>query len=144
MWAHAHTLRVLRWWPLQRYTQIALWVILAPVFGAIQAIASLSVIMLSVGDLGSHDLRRVLGILALVYGGGWFVPVLVVSDLALLRRSLSRKEFGCYILLIAVTALVIGLLMSGILAMIGYPTTACAILLYGFLFRKRVQPSATN
>jgi hypothetical protein len=122
---------------LKRYAQTALWAILAPVFGAIQAVASFSVIMLSVGDLGSHDLRRVIVGLSLAYGSGWFIPALVVSDLAMLRRSLSRKEFGRYILLIALTALVIGLMTSGMMVMLGYPTTACAILLYGFIFRKR-------
>jgi hypothetical protein len=74
---------------LKRHTQVALWVILAPVFGAIQATASFSLIMLSVVDLRNHDLPRVLVGLSLAYGGGWFIPALIVSDLAMLRRTLS-------------------------------------------------------
>ena len=113
-------------------------------FGAIQGLASFSLIMLSVGDLGSHDLRRVLLGLTFVYGGGWFLPALVVSDLGMLRRTLSSGEFLRYTSLIAITALVIGLLMPGVLLMIGYPLTALAILLYGFVHRKRRTTEASH
>lgn len=92
--------------------------------------------MLGVRDLASSDLRRLLLGLSLVYGGGWFLPALVVSDIAMLRRSLSVAELRRYVRLIAITALIVGLLMPGMMVMIGYPTTACTILLYGFLHRK--------
>jgi hypothetical protein len=122
---------------LNRYTQLALWIVLAPIFGAIQALASFSLIMLPVRDLGSHDLRHVLFGLTFIYGGGWFLPALVVSDLGMLRRILSSRELGRYVSVIAITALVIGFLMPGMMVMLGYPTTALAILLYGFVHRKR-------
>jgi len=74
--------------------------------------------MLSSGDLGSHDLRRVLLGLTFIYGGGWFLPALVASDLAMLRRTLPGSEFGRYVSLIAMTALVIGFLMPGMMTML--------------------------
>jgi hypothetical protein len=122
---------------VNRYVQIASWLILAPVFGLVQALASFSMIVLRQADLGSHDLRQIVLGLALVYGGGWFIPALVVSDLALLRRTLSRNEFRRYISLIAITSLIVGFLTPGMMVMLGYPTTALAILLYGFLYRKQ-------
>jgi hypothetical protein len=122
---------------VNRYIQIASWLILALVFGLVQALASFSMIALHQGDLGSHDLRRILLGLALVYGGGWFIPALIVSDLALLRRTLSRNEFLRYTSLIAITALIVGLVMPGMMVMLGYPTTALTILIYGFVYRRR-------
>jgi hypothetical protein len=84
------------------------------------------------------DLHRILTGLALVYGGGWFIPALLISDFLLLRRTLSRLAFARYISLVAVTALLVGLCMPGMLLMIGYPITAAAILGYGFLHRKKL------
>ena len=122
---------------MNRYVQITLWIFLAPLFGLFQALASFSIIGLRQGDLGSHDLHRILLGLALVYGGGWFIPALVIADLALLRRTVTRGEFLKYTSLIGITAIVIGLLMPGMMVMLGYPTTALVILVYGFLNRKR-------
>jgi hypothetical protein len=99
--------------------------------------ASFSLLMLQGGDLSNSDLHRILLGLALVYGGGWFIPALIISDLFLLRRTLSRRDLARYILWIAITALLVGLLMQGMLAMIGYPLTALAILGCGFLHRKK-------
>jgi hypothetical protein len=129
---------------LNRYTQLGLWILLAPIFGAIQALTSFSLVMLSVGDLGSRDLRRVLLGLTLIYGGGWFLPALVAADLAMFKRTLSRSEFRRYVFWIAITACVIGLLMPGVMLMIGYPVTALAILLYGFLHRRGRSPEASR
>lgn len=122
---------------MNRYIQIAAWVFLAPLFGAIQAVAGFSFLMLHWGDLGNSDLHRILTGLALVYGGGWFIPALLISDFLLLRRTLSRLAFARYISLVAVTALLVGLCMPGMLLMIGYPITAAAILGYGFLHRRK-------
>jgi hypothetical protein len=129
---------------LNRYTQLVLWIVLAPIFGAIQTLASFSLIMLSVRDLSSHDLGRVLLGLTFIYGGGWFLPALVVADLGMLRRILSSSELGRYVSVIAITALVIGLLMPGMMVMLGYPLTALAILLCGFLHRKRHATEASR
>jgi hypothetical protein len=93
--------------------------------------------MMQYGDLGNSDLHRILMGLALVYGGGWFIPALVISDLFFLRRTLSRREIAHYASFIAIVALLLGVLMGGMLVMIGYPMTAVAILGYGFLHRKR-------
>jgi hypothetical protein len=122
---------------VSRYKQIVLWIILGLLVGAIQSVASFLPVMVEKGDLGSRDLRLVLAGVALVYGGGWFVPALLVSDVAILRRTLSRDEFSRYTLLIAVTAVFIGICMPGMMLMLGYPTTACLILAYGFMYRKR-------
>ena len=122
---------------MNRYIQIALWILLAPLFGLIQALASFSIIALRDGDLGNHNLHRLLLGLTFVYGGGWFIPALMVSDFALLRRTLSRNEFRRYISLIAITALIVGLVMPGMMVMLGYPTTALVILVHGFIYRKR-------
>jgi hypothetical protein len=124
---------------VNRYVQIVIWLFLAPLFGAIQAAASFSFLMLQHGDVGNPDLHRILTGLAFVYGGGWFVPALVISDLFFLRRTLSGREVGRYASSIAIIALLLGLLMPGMLVMIGYPTTAAAILVYGFLHRRRVR-----
>jgi len=122
---------------VNRYTQIAICVLLAPVVGAIQAMASFSLLMSQHGDLGNSDLHRLLTGVVLVYGGGWFLPALLLSDLFLLRRTLSGRNFARYILLIAFTALLVGLVMQGMLLMIGYPITALAILGWGFLHRRK-------
>lgn len=102
-------------------------------FGTIQGVASFLLPMLRYGDLGSPDLLWILAGLALVYCGGWFIPALIISDLFMLRRTLSPRDFRRYTLLIAITTLVMGLLMSGMMVILGYPMTACAILGYGFL-----------
>src|SRR5262249_4775409 len=91
------------------------------------AVASFSLVLLQHGDLGSPDLHRILKVFALVYGGGWFIPALVVSDLFLLRQTLSGRDFARYTLLIGLAALLLGFLMPGIVVMIGYPITAVAI-----------------
>jgi hypothetical protein len=122
---------------VNRYIQIAIWVFLAPVFGAIQSVASFSFLILHHGDLGNSDLHCVLKGVALIYGGGWFIPALVISDLFLVRRTLSGRDLARYILSIAVTALLVGLLMQGMLLMIGYPITALAIVACGFLHRRK-------
>jgi len=121
---------------VNRYIQVAIWVFPAPVFGAIQAVASFSLVLLQHGDLGSPDLHRILKVFALVYGGGWFIPALVVSDLFLLRQTLSGRDFARYTLLIGLAALLLGFLMPGIVVMIGYPITAVAIVGCAFLHRK--------
>jgi len=78
---------------VNRYIQVAVWVFLSPVFGAIQAVASFGFVMLKRGSGDSPDFSRLLTGLALVYGGAWFIPSLVASDLFLLRRTLSRQDF---------------------------------------------------
>jgi hypothetical protein len=45
---------------------------------------------------------------------------------------------------IAITALVIGLLMPGMMVMLGYPLTALAILMYGFVHRERHATEASR
>lgn len=122
---------------MNRYIQIAAYFFLAPLFGVIQGVAGFSSLILRYGELGNSDLHRILTGLALVYGGGWFVPALLISDLFLLRRTLSRLEFARYISSVAVTALIVGFCTPGMLLMIGYPITAGAILGCGFLHRKR-------
>ena len=87
------------------------------------------------GDNGGF--YRMLTGLAVVYGGGWFIPALLVSDLFLLRRTLSRQDFARYISIIIVIGLLAGLVMPGILVMIGYPVTAAGIVGCGLLFRKK-------
>jgi hypothetical protein len=122
---------------VNRYYQLAGWVLFAPVLGAIQAVASMLPVMVQHGDIGNPDLQRVLTGLALVYGGGWFIPALLTSDLFMLKRSLSRRDLASYASAIAITALVIGFLLPGMMLMLGYPLTACAILLCGFWHRKK-------
>lgn len=121
---------------LKRYTQFVLWVILAPTVGLVQAIAAFAGVMMRFGSLGNADLHRLFLGLSLIYGGGWFLPALLFSDLAMLRRPLPFRELRRYILLITVTAIVMGLVMPGMMVMLGYPTTAVVILLYGFLHRR--------
>jgi hypothetical protein len=55
----------------------------------------------------------------------------------MLRRTLSGKEFLRYVSLIAINALAAGFILPGVMVMLGYPTTACAILVYALIFRKR-------
>ena len=91
---------------------------------------------------GSRDLHRVFWGLTLVYGGGWFIPALLISDFFLMWRGLSWGDLKRYALLTAITALVIGLALSGMMLMVGYPLTAVSILVLGFLLRKRPQVSS--
>jgi hypothetical protein len=122
---------------MNRYYQLTIWVLVAPVLGAIQAVASMLPVMMQHGDFGNPDLRRIMAGLALVYGGGWFIPALLISDLFMLKRRLSRRDLMSYALAIAITALVIGFLLPGTMVMLGYPLTACAILVCGFWRRKK-------
>src|SRR5713101_3434757 len=110
---------------------------MAPVFGAMQVAAGLSIPILQHGDLGNPDLHRLIGGVALVYGGGWFISALLIADGLMLRRILSRSELVRYLALIAVIAVAVGFLLPGMLLMVGYPLTACAILVCGFVYRKR-------
>ena len=101
---------------MKRYTQIASWILIAPLLGAIQAVASLFVPMIQHSNLGNHDPRLTLLGLALVYGGGWFLAALLLSDVLLLSRPLARHEFVRYLSVMAVTAAGIGLLLPGMMA----------------------------
>jgi hypothetical protein len=123
--------------PVNRYVQVVIWVLLTPVFGVIQGAAGSLFVMLEHGDLGNPDLHRLLTGLALIYGGGWFLPALLISDFLFLRRTLSRREIARYASFITMVAILLGLLMPGVMVMIGYPMTAVAILGCGFLHRKR-------
>jgi membrane associated rhomboid family serine protease len=122
---------------MNRNYQLASWVLFAPVVGAIQAVVGMLPAMIQHGDLRNPDLQRVLMGIALVYGGGWFIPAFLISDLFMLKRRLSRRDLTSYALAIAITALVIGFLLPGMMVMLGYPLTACAILVCGFWFRKK-------
>jgi hypothetical protein len=104
---------------------------------AIQALASFLPVMIEKGDLGSHDLHRLLLGLTLVYGGAWFIPALLISDFFLLRRRLSSNDLRRFGIFTAITALAIGLVLGGMLAAIGYPVTAMVILVLGLIHRKR-------
>ena len=117
---------------------------MAPALGLVQAVAAFAGVMLWHGNVGNADLHRVLLGLSLIYGGGWFLPALLFSDLVMLRRSLSYKELRRYTLWIAITVVVVGLVMPGMMVMLGYPTSAGAILLYGFLHRKAVSAVANE
>lgn len=67
---------------LKRYTQFVLWVILAPALGLVQGIAAFAGVMMRFDNLGDADLHRLFLGLSLIYGGGWFLPALLISDLA--------------------------------------------------------------
>lgn len=122
---------------MNRYRQAGIWILWAFVLGAIQALASFLPVMIERGNLGSLDLHRVLYGVALVYGGAWFIPALLVSDLFLVKRTLSWRDLTRIGILTAILALVIGLVLGGMMAMIGYPATAISILVLGFVHRKR-------
>ncbi len=120
---------------MKRYQQILLWVLAAPLLGLVQASASFLAVLARGAEAGA--LRLVISIAA-IYGTGWFLPALLLADVALIRRSLSWKGLGSFVGLSAAIAAVIGLLTPGMMVMIGYPLTALAILLLGALLRKRV------
>ena len=69
--------------------------------------------------------------------GAWLLPALLVSDLFLVKRTLSWRDLTRFGILTAILALVIGLALGGMMAMIGYPATAISILVLGFVHRKR-------
>jgi len=127
---------------VNRYRQAIIWIPWAFVLGAIQALASMTPVMLERGDPSSRDLHRVFWGLTLVYGGGWFIPALLISDFFLMWRGLSWGDLKRYALLTAITALVIGLALSGMMLMVGFPLTAVSILVLGFVLRKRPQVSS--
>jgi hypothetical protein len=120
---------------------LASWIVMAPLLGGIQAIASFLVPMLQHGDPGNRDLRTLLVGLSVGYGGAWFVPALVLSDVLVLRRVLSRSDYGRYIRALALAAGGIGCVFPGILVMVGYPLTAAAILGCGFWYRRPTEPT---
>ena len=79
---------------VNRYRQAIIWIPWAFVLGAIQALASMTPVMLERGDPSSRDLHRVLYGLTLVYGGGWFIPALLISDFFLLQSDAVKLLRG--------------------------------------------------
>ena len=121
---------------MRRSVQFVSWIVVTPIHGAIQAIASFVVPMLQHGDLGNHDLRTLLVGVSVGYGGAWFFPALVLSDVLFLRRALSPSEYGRCIGTLALAAGGIGCVLPGMLVMLGYPLTAAAILGCGLWYRR--------
>lgn len=121
---------------MHRYQQILLWIVLAPAFGIVQAFVSFSWLFLRGAEPATWKLVVSIGA---VYGTGWFLPTLLLVDVALIRRVLSYAAFRSFILTVVVAAGVIGLLTPGMLVMIGYPITALATLLLGVVRRQRTQ-----
>jgi len=121
---------------LSRYTQIILWIVLAPVLGLIQGLTS--ILLYEHGHaLRSADTWETFAMISVFYGACWFIPSVVLSDLIFIRRALTVIELKRYIGVCVVCALVIGMLSPGYLIMIGYPITACAILATAYTNRKR-------
>jgi len=120
---------------MRRSAQLASWIVVAPILGAIQAIASFFVPMLQHRDLGNRDLRTLLVGLAVGYGLAWFFPALSVSDILFLRRVLSPSDHRRYIRALALAAGGIGCVFPGILVIVGYPLTAATILSCGFWYQ---------
>jgi len=109
----------------------------------IQALAGFAVIM-RWKELGTPDLHRLLFGIAVVYGGGWFVPAFLVSDFFFLKRELKGMDFLRYAASVATAALLIGFLTPGLLIMVGFPATAAAILALGYIWRRREKPAASS
>lgn len=126
---------------MHRYQQILLWIVLAPLLGLVQAFASFSWLFVRSSEPATWKLVISIGA---VYGTGWFLPTLLLVDAALLRRVLPSTAFRSFILTIAVAAAIIGVLTPGMLVMIGYPITALAILVLGFVRRHRAQDLRAN
>jgi hypothetical protein len=74
----------------------------------------------------------------LVYGAGWLIPAMLLSDLIFLRRALSARDIATYLGVIAGTAAAIGITIPGYLIMVSVPITAVAILVVGLVFRMRL------
>jgi hypothetical protein len=96
---------------------------LAPIFGAIQAAVALA----EASELDNGALHKIAA-LALTYGIGWLVPALLIADIFFLKR-LSLSDFLGYVLAIAGTIFVIGILLPGPAVMFGYPITAVCIVM---------------
>jgi hypothetical protein len=123
---------------VNRCLQIALWIPIALLIGALQAGTAFFTVILQLSRLDVPGFERLFLGIALVYGGGWFIPALVIADTFTLKRVLSRSECVRYILLIATTAIMAGFLLPGMAIMIGFLLTGCLMVLYGFMFRKRI------
>ncbi len=121
---------------MHRYHQILLWIVLAPLIGLVQAFVSFLFLFPRSAEPATWKLVLFIGT---VYGTGWFLPALLLVDVALIRCVLSGPAFRSFILTVAVAAAIIGLFTPGMLVMIGYPITAVAILLLGVVRRQRAQ-----
>jgi hypothetical protein len=98
--------------------------------------------MLQRKQLGSPDLHRLILGIALVYGGGWFLPALLVSDFFFLKRELEGMEFVRYAASSSATVL-IGFFTPGLLMMVGFPGTAATILVIGYIWRTEEKIAAS-
>src|ERR1700752_2451236 len=110
----------------------------------IQAFASFALIMLQRKQLGSSDLHRLLLGIAVVYGCSWVVPAFLVSDFFFLKRELKGIDFLRYAASVATAAVLIGFVTPGLLIMVGFPTTAAAILALGYIWRRREKAPASG
>src|SRR5262249_44917211 len=92
--------------------------------------------MLQHGDLGNRDLRTLLVGISVGYGGAWFFPALVLSDVLFLRRGLSQSDYSRYVGTLALAAAGIGCVLPCLLVMGGYPLRAAAIVGCGVWYRR--------
>jgi hypothetical protein len=68
----------------------------------------------------------------------WFLPALLVADLAFFRRPLPYDRWLRFIWWAAAIAIVTGMLTPGMFVMLGYPVAALAILVLAFARRAEV------
>ena len=125
---------------MRRWQQVFLWLLLAPLLGLVQGLASFFWLFLKDAQPAVWKLVSSIGP---AYGTGWFLPTLLIADVGLIRRGLTDLEFRSFVLTASVIAASIGLFTPGMLLMISYPVTALAILLLGVYRRKHAtQPNS--
>ncbi len=121
---------------MNRYTQIVLWVVLAPVLGLVQGVTSI-LIYEQIHALRYVDTWQTFAMISVFYGACWFVPSVVLADLIFIRRVLPVPELKRYVGVCLACAFFIGMVSSGYLIVIGYPITAFTILAIAYARRKR-------
>jgi hypothetical protein len=120
---------------MNRYAQMILWIVLAPVLGLLQGVTSI-LLYEQMRSIRSADTWKTFALISVFYGACWFVPSMVLSDLMFLRRALTARELSRYVGVCAACALFVGVVSPGYLILIGYPITAFAIMALAFTGRK--------
>lgn len=126
---------------MNRHAQFVLWLFLGPALGLVQGSTSFLPVVVQHGvkGVGTEGLKTFV-LISLLYGTAWFVPALLLADWILLRRVLRTSELRNYLGVVALGALLLGLLLPGFALMIGFPLTAIVIL--GTAYASRKPPAA--
>ena len=125
----------------KRTFQISLWFLLGPLLGFL--LTGPTFLLGSGPHLDAADLKTVL-LISVVHGTGWLTSAFLLCDVIFLHRALEAAALRRYVGIIALVALLLGLVLQGFLIIVGHPVTAAAILFIAYTFREKSSVSRSR